>query len=614
MTNQTIKFKAQVGKVLDIVIHSLYSNKEIFLRELISNAADASDKLRYALLIHPELSTTVKPFKIVITPDKASKTLTISDGGIGMDEDDLINHLGTIAKSGSAEFISALTGDRKKDMALIGQFGVGFYASFMVADKVDVRTKKAGTEKGYLWQSSGVESFSIEEIDKPDIGTDITLYLKEGMDEYLEPIRLRHLVRQYADFIELPIELNIDGKSEVVNSSSALWTKPKAEITAEQYKTFYQSLSGAFDAPWLKLHYTAEGIIDYTALLFIPEKAPFNLFQVEFKSGLQLYVNKVFISNDIPELLPHFLRFVSGVIDTKDLPLNVSREMLQQTPVLSKIRSAITKKMLAEIKKRSENAADYALFWQSFGIVFKEGLYEPGEDTSSIAPLCRFNHLKDNDLISFDTYIENMADGQENIYYITGQDVNHLKNNPQLEGFADKNIDVLLLTDPIDEFWIQTFTQYKGKNITSVMHAKQDVADTAQSSIDESKINALTKRFKAILREKVLEIKPTNRLTKSPVALITPAGQMSLNLERMMKANNQEIARQSARILEINPSHPLIIKLADLIAINAQENKIENAILTLYDQALLAEGETLPNPADFTRRLNDFMLDHFTAK
>lgn len=614
MTEEKIEFKAEVSKVLDIVIHSLYSNKEIFLRELISNASDASDKLRYALLLHPELASKTSEFKIILTPDKQNKTLTITDNGIGMNKEDLINHLGTIARSGSAEFIKSLTGDKQKDMALIGQFGVGFYSAFMVADKVTVKTKKAGDEKGYIWVSSGAESFTIEEDDSLPIGTSIILSLKSEDEEFLEPIRLRHLVRQYSDHISIPIILKEGAKEETINSASALWTRPKSEITTEQYKDFYQSVSHAFDEPWMTMHYKAEGTIDYTALLFVPTKPPFNLFQPDRKSNLQLYVNRVFISDDLPELMPFFLRFVTGVIDTNDLPLNVSREMLQKTPVMQKIKKGIVKRILNELKKRAEDRDDYKKFWESFGIVFKEGLYEPIDERKEVADLCRFNHTADENLISFDEYIAGMKEGQENIYYLTGTNIESLKNNPQLEGFAARGVNVLLLTDPIDEFWIQTYTEHNGKKIISVMHAGSDLEkiklenEPNEQPIDKEKEKLLINRIKETLKESVKDVQVTDRLTKSPFALITPSGMMSLNLERLMKAHGQQIAMNSDRILEINPRHEVIHKLAEMLENKEMNDKVNDAILVLFDQTLIAEGEPLKDPAAFSKRLTSFVL------
>ncbi len=614
MTQQTIEFKAEVAKVLDIVIHSLYSNAEIFLRELISNASDACDKLRYALLLHPELAADAGTFQITLTPDKKQNILTVTDNGIGMDRDDLINHLGTIARSGSAEFLKSLSGDKQKDMALIGQFGVGFYASFMVAEKVVVRTKKAGSDKGWKWESTGLGSFTIEEDDKAPHGTAITLYLKKDMSEYTDPLRLRHLVRQYSDHISLPIILENNGTKETINSASALWTRNKTDITNEQYKDFYQSVSHAFDAPWMTLHYKAEGTITYTGLLFIPTKPPFNLFQPDRQSNLQLYVNRVFISDNLPDVMPHFLRFVTGVIDTNDLPLNVSREMLQKTPVMSKIKNGLIHRILSELKKRADKPDDYKTFWDSFGIVFKEGLYEPIEQRADVADLCRFYTLNESGLISFSDYVAHMKPGQKNIYYITGSDLETLRHHPQLEGFAARGIDVLLLTDPIDEFWVQTYSDYQGKKIVSALHAREDLkevkptGDTLEKPLEKELADETLARFKDVLGTQVKDVRLTDRLTKSPIALITAEGQMSLNLERLMKAHGQQTAFSSERIAEINPTHPLIHKLATLIHDKKESDKVADSIHVLFDQALIAEGEPIKDPAAFTRRLSDFMM------
>ena len=613
MAEEKMAFQAEVAKVLDIVIHSLYSNHEIFLRELISNASDACDKLRYALLVHPELVGKTEPFRIVLTPDEKAGTLTVTDNGIGMNREDLIHHLGTIARSGSADFMKNLTGDKQKDMALIGQFGVGFYASFMVAEKVIVRTRKAGDESGWMWESDGAGSFIITEEKDLPVGTSVELFLKKDMKEYLEPIRIRHLVKQYSDHIGIPIILKEGSKEETINAASALWARPKQDITEADYKDFYQSVSHAFDAPWMTLHYKAEGVIDYTALLFIPTKPPFNLFQPDRKSGIQLYTNKVFITDDVPELMPYFLRFVTGVIDTNDLPLNVSREMLQKTPVMAKIKKGIIHRILGELKKRSEKVEDYRTFWDSFGIVFKEGLYEPIDERDEVAELCRFQTTAGNDLVSFSEYVNRMKAGQENIYYLTGTDIDSLRVNPQLEGFAARGIEVLLLTDPIDEFWVQTFNEYKGKKIVSVMHARSDIdavkpeGKEQGESLDKKQSDILIQRVKAVLGDRVGSVQMTDRLTKSPVALITPEGQMSLNLERLMKAHGQATAFDSTRILEINQRHPIIRQLAEKVALDDKSDVVADGIQVLFDQALIAAGEPIRDPAGFAERIERFL-------
>lgn len=604
--SEKIAFQAQVAKVLDIVIHSLYSNKEIFLRELISNGADACEKLRYALLTHPELAQKNQAFRLTITPDKKANTLTITDNGIGMNREDLINHLGTIARSGSAEFFKSLSGDKQKDMALIGQFGVGFYASFMVADKVQVRTKKAGEKSGWLWESSGSGDFTITPDDQAAYGTSITLFLKKEDAEYADSFRLRHLIKQYSDFIAFPIYLS-DGKEESkVNAGSALWMRPKSEINQEQYKEFYQTISGAFDTPWETLHTHVEGVIDYTALLFIPTKPPVSLFQPDQPSKLSLYVNQVFISNDMPDLMPYWLRFLAGVVDTKDLPLNVSREMLQQTPVLAKIKQGLTKKVLAVLKKRAENPEEYRAFWENFGVVLKEGLYEPSDVREEVADLCRFYTSANEELNSLADYVKRMKPHQDKIYFMTGADLRVLRHHPQLENLTARGVEVLLLTDPVDEFWTNTFGEYQGKKFCAVQQAGAELDQIAPvpnkgSALDKKKLDALMTKVQEVLKNQIQKVEVGSHLTESPMALTTGLGEMSLHMERLMKMHGQQTAFASTRILQLNPYHPLIHKLADMA-------HPEDYIKLLYDQTLVAEGEPLPDAADFVKRLTALMM------
>ena len=606
-------FQAEVSKVLNIVVNSLYSHSEVFLRELISNASDACDKLRYAALTHPDLMKDHGAFEIILKPDKAAKTLTITDNGIGMSKDELINNLGTIARSGSAEFASHLTGDNKKDINLIGQFGVGFYSAFMVANLVEVISKKAGDEMGYKWTSEGNGSFTIEQDDTAKTGTTIILHLKKEFEEYTDPMRLRFVVKQYSDHISVPIVLENGKEKETLNSSSALWMRSKAEITEEQYRDFYRALTHNFDEPWLTLHYKAEGIIEYNALLFIPSKAPFDMFQPDKKHGLNLYVNRVFISNEVEELLPHFLRFVQGVIDTTELPLNVSREMLQHTPVLGKIKKGIVTRILEEMKKKSEDKEAYNKFWKEFGVVFKEGLYEEPENVKKIAPLCRFYSSKVDGLVTLEEYLSRMVDGQKNIYYLTGDDLTVLKNNPSLEGFTAKGIEVLLLTDPIDEFWPQVFTEWDGKKILPIAYPDKDfeqiksLNEATGESLEEGMQKLLLDRVKTVLKDQVSDVKITTRLNKSPVALVAGQGQMSIHLERLMKQHGQKQLFASTRILELNPRHTLVKKLAQAIFDKADEEKINNAVWILYDEARAIEGEPLVDPAGFIEKINAFM-------
>ncbi len=608
--SRKISFKAEVGKLLDIVINSIYSERQIFLRELVSNASDACDKLHYVRLMNPELSKSSGEMKIKIIPNIEEKTLTIEDNGIGMNKDDLINHLGTIAKSGTAEFVKNMK-DNGSATDLIGQFGVGFYSAFMVAEKVEVVTKKAGEEQAYKWTSNGVGGFEIEETERESNGTSIKLFLKEDAKEFLDGIYLRQIIRLYSDHIDYPIVLDL-GKAgeETVNTGSALWAKNKAEITEDQYKEFYHHISKNFDDPWLKLHFKAEGNIEYTGLLFIPSEQPYDLFQPDKKQGLKLYVNKVFISDKVEELLPTYLRFVKGVVDSADLSLNISREMLQQSPLIAKIKQGTVSRLLKELKKRSENAEDYKKFWEAFGAAFKEGIYEDLTNREEVAELSRFVSTADVDkLTSLDDYISRMSAEQKAIYYITGDDVKTLMNNPQLEAFKAKNIEVLLLTDPIDEFWPQVLTNYKGKAIKHISQADEDLkVERAEPKAEEGSLDKLIKFMAETLKEEVGKVESTDKLTKSPVSLTVENGQMSIHLERLMRNHQQQTAFASTRILEINPYHPLIIKLSEMIHDDGQKSKIEEISKLLLDQAKIAEGETVTNPAFYTEKMGEYLL------
>ncbi len=608
--SRKISFKAEVGKLLDIVINSIYSERQIFLRELISNASDACDKLHYVRLMNPELSKSSGEMKIKIIPNIEEKTLTIEDNGIGMNKDDLINHLGTIAKSGTAEFVKNMK-DNGSATDLIGQFGVGFYSAFMVAEKVEVVTKKAGEEQAYKWTSNGVGGFEIEETERESNGTSIKLFLKEDAKEFLDGIYLRQIIRLYSDHIDYPIVLDL-GKAgeETVNTGSALWAKNKAEITEDQYKEFYHHISKNFDDPWLKLHFKAEGNIEYTGLLFVPSEQPYDLFQPDKKQGLKLYVNKVFISDKVEELLPTYLRFVKGVIDSADLSLNISREMLQQSPLIAKIKQGTVSRLLKELKKRSENAEDYKKFWEAFGAAFKEGIYEDLTNREEVAELSRFVSTADAEkLTSLDDYISRMSAEQKAIYYITGDDVKTLMNNPQLEAFKAKNIEVLLLTDPIDEFWPQVLTNYKGKAIKHISQADEDLkVERTEPKAEEGSLDKLIKFMAETLKEEVGKVESTDKLTKSPVSLTVENGQMSIHLERLMRNHQQQTAFASTRILEINPYHPLIIKLSEMIHDDGQKSKIEEISKLLLDQAKIAEGETVTNPAFYTEKMGEYIL------
>ena len=610
--SEKIGFQAEINKMLGIVINSLYSEKYIFLRELISNASDACDKLRYLSLTKPDIAKDNGELKIVITPNEKENTLTVADNGIGMNRDDLINHLGTIAKSGTADFVANMK-ENGNSAELIGQFGVGFYSAFMVAQKVEILTRKAGEEKAWKWIPNGVDGFEIEEAEKSTIGTEIKLYLKEDEKNYVDTIYLRHLIRTYSDHINYPIVLNLgEAGEEKVNSASALWSKNKAEITQEQYKDFYQHISHNFDDPWLTLHFKAEGSIEYTGLLFIPSTQPYDLFQPDRKQGLKLYVNRVFISDKVEELMPNYLRFVKGVIDSSDLPLNISREMLQQNALVAKIRTGTVNRLLKELKKKAENYEDYLKFWQAFGVAFKEGIYEDFSNREEVASLSLFNSTFNADkLTTLDQYIERMKEDQKAIYYITGDDVKVLANNPQLEAFKQKGIEVLLLTDPIDEFWTQTLVNYKGKAIKHISQAEDMMFEREGAKADEGSLQKLTELMTEMFKDEVGKVAVTEKLTNSPVSLTVENGQMSIHLERLMRNHQQQTTFASTRILEINPYHPLIIKLSEAVQDETQRSKVEEVAKILLDQAKIAEGEPIADPAFYASKISDYILKSF---
>ncbi len=603
-------FQADVNKMLDIVINSLYSEKQIFLRELISNASDACDKLKYLALTSPDIAKESGAFKIIIKPDEKENTLTISDNGIGMNKDDLIKHLGTIAKSGTADFVKNVA-DNGSACELIGQFGVGFYSAFMVAEKVEITTKKAGEDKAWTWVSNGVDGFEITEAKKDKNGTDIKLFLKKDEKNYVDTIYLRHIIRTYSDHIAYPIVLDL-GKAgeENVNSGSALWTRNKGEITEEQYNEFYRHVSHNFDDPWMTLHFKVEGNIEYTGLLFIPEKAPYDLFQPDKKNSLKLYINKVYISDKIEDLIPNYLRFVKGIIDSADLPLNISREMLQFSPLMEKIKAGTVSRLLKELKKRAKNYDDYMKFWQNFGIVLKEGIYEDFKNREEIAEISYFHSTNDKvRLTSLDEYISRCNKDQKTIYYITGDDINILRNNPQLDAFKQKGIEVLLMNEPIDEFWPQVLPNYKGYAIKHVAQADADMSwKRDEKKADEGSLAKLCEKMAELLKSEVGKVTATEKLTTSPVSLTVENGQMSLHLERLMRNHQQQTAFASTRILEINPYHPLIIRLSEMIDDKANEDKIAEITKILLDQAKVAEGEAVSDPAFYAEKISQYIL------
>lgn len=612
MTDQTMHFQAEVTRLLHIVTHALYSQKEIFLRELISNASDACDKLRFAAQTEPDLWAGDTELKVVISFDKAARSLSIADNGIGMARDELIANLGTIARSGTGEFVSSLSGDAAKDMALIGQFGVGFYSAFMVAAKVEVVSRKAGETQAWRWVSDGSGEFSIGEADREGRGTTILLHLREGEDEFLDPMRLRHVVKTYSDHIALPVVLQEGDKAETLNAASALWSRPKSEVTEQQYTDFYHHVAHAFDEPWLTLHARAEGKLDYTLLLFVPGMRPHDLFDPARKATLKLYVRRVFITDRCDELVPAWLRFLRGVVDSADLPLNVSREMLQHNPVVARIRQAITRRVLGELEKKAgKDAAAYAAFWENFGAVLKEGIYEDAEHREQLLKLARFHSSSREGWVSLDEYVTAMKDGQSAIYVINGDQIDQLKRSPQLEGFRAKGVEVLLLTDPVDDFWLSVVQDYAGKPVKSATRAGADL-DAVQDSgetkpedgekVEGAALGTLIAALKQALGDAVKDVRESKRLTDSAVCLVAGDGDMDMHLERLLRLH-QKLDKTSPRILEINPGHALIRALAARAQQPGAVDALSDAAQLLLDQARLVEGEPLADPAGFAQRL-----------
>lgn len=613
---ETHSFQAEVGRLLDIVANALYSEREIFLRELISNAADACDRLRYQALTEPALLDGSGEFELTLSFDAEAKTLTIADNGSGMTKDELVENLGTIARSGTSNFVSQLSGDAKKDVSLIGQFGVGFYAAFMVAETVEVTSRRAGADDAWQWTSDGKGDFAVEPSDRDGHGTTIILNMKEDASEFLAEPRLANIVKTYSDHIPFPIKVTGEGDEypKQLNAAAALWTRSKSDVDEQQYKEFYHHVSHAFDDPWTTLHFKAEGVIEYSGLVFIPSQRPFDLFHPERKSKLKLYVKRVFITEECDDLVPSWLRFLRGVIDSEDLPLNVSREMLQNNPVVSKIRSGLVKRVVGELTKKAEKEPEaYATFWDAFGPVVKEGAYESMEHRDDLLSLMRFKSTTRDGWVSLAEYVEGMKEGQDAIYYISGDDQAALAKSPQLEGFAAKGVEVLFMTDPVDEFWIPSVGTFEEKAIKSVTRGGADLSSIAKDDKDETeekkentpegseKVDALITALKDALGDSVKDVRKSDRLTSSACCLVADEGEMDMHLERLLKQHNQ-LEQSAPRVLEINPDHVLIGALAE----NATGDVADAAFL-LLDQARIMEGETLPDPVAFARRMSDVM-------
>jgi molecular chaperone HtpG len=624
---ETLGFQAEVKQLLQLMIHSLYSNKEIFLRELVSNASDACDKLRFEAIADPALLENDSELKIGVFFDKDARTITIRDNGIGMSRQEVIENIGTIAKSGTKAFFETLTGDAKKDANLIGQFGVGFYSSFIIADSVTLITRRAGlsAEHGVKWESGGEGDFNIENVDKAERGTEIILHLRDGEDEFLNDWRLRSIIRKYSDHITLPIlmqksaSVDAEGKeqpsneTEAVNQASALWARPKNDISEEQYKEFYKHVAHDFADPLAWSHAKVEGRQEYTELLYIPTRKPFDLWDRERQHGIKLYVRRVFIMEDVERLLPQYLRFVRGVIDSNDLPLNVSREILQHSKDVDTIRAGCTKKVLGLLDDLASNDADkFKTFWQEFGTVFKEGIGEDHANKERVAKLCRFasTHTGSADqTISLDDYIARMKEGQDKIYYVTADSFAAASNSPHLEVYRKKGVEVLLLADRVDEWVVSNLHQYAEKALQSVAKGSLDLGlledenEKSQLQNDADAFKPLTDKIAETLSEQVKEVRVTHRLTDSAACLVADEHAMSGNLERLLKQAGQDV-HSSKPILEINPQHMFVRKLQADIG----SDRFSDWSHILFDQALLAEGGQLEDPAGFVKRLNSLIL------
>lgn len=616
---ETRGFQSEVKQLLHLMIHSLYSNKEIFLRELISNASDAADKLRFRALSNPELFEGDGELRVRLSFDKEKRTLTLSDNGIGMSRDEVIDNLGTIAKSGTKAFLESIGSDQAKDSQLIGQFGVGFYSAFIVADKVTVRTRAAGApaDAGVFWESAGEGDYTIADITKEDRGTEITLHLREGEDEYLDDWRLRSVISKYSDHIALPVEIQSKNEEdgtvtwEKINKAQALWTRGKAEITDDEYKAFYKHIAHDFTDPLIWSHNRVEGKQEYTSLLYIPAQAPWDMWNRDHKHGLKLYVQRVFIMDDAEQFMPNYLRFVRGLIDSNDLPLNVSREILQDSRVTQNLRSALTKRVLQMLEKLAKDDAEkYQQFWQQFGMALKEGPAEDGSNKETIAKLLRFasTHTDSSaQTVSLEDYVSRMAEGQEKIYYITADSYAAAKNSPHLELFRKKGIEVLLLSDRIDEWMMSYLTEFEGKSFQSVSKADDSLNKLADEERPEQQeadkaLEPFVERVKTLLGERVKNVRLTHRLTDTPAIVTTDADEMSTQMAKLFAAAGQQ-APEVKYIFELNPEHSLVKRAAD-VADNAQ---FAEWVELLLDQALLAERGTLEDPNQFIRRMNQLL-------
>ena len=615
--SEKLEFQTEVSQLLKLMINSVYSEKEVFVRELVSNASDACDKLRYLSNTKEKLIKDDPNFKIQITIDKKNNLITISDNGIGMNKKDLVSNLGTIARSGTAHFLKELSESKTKDLSLIGQFGVGFYSAFMVASQTKVTTRKAGENKLWIWTSDGESSFTIEESEDSNLlesnrGTSIELTLTKESKEYLDKDRIENIIKRYSDHISIPIYVSDgsekkDEKIDSVNSASAIWTRPKNKITKEQYKEFYNHAGQMFDDPWMTSHYKAEGKIEYTVLNFIPSTKPFDLYDPARENRLKLYVKRVFITDNCPELIPPYLRFLRGIIDSEDLPLNISREMLQNNPVVTKIRSSLVKRTISDLKKKiDKDRESYEKFWENFGPVLKEGIYEDFERKDSILEISLFKNSKSKKLITLNEYIESMGKKQKDIYFMTGDSYENIINNPSLEGYKSRDINVLILDDPVDSFWTSSTPSYQEKSFKSVTRGMDDlnkIDGEKKDDKNEKSVEPLINLLKEKLKEKVKDVRVSSRLTDSPVCLVSDEGAMDPQLEKILQQHNQLNQGLSLKVMEINPQHKLIKKLAKMSKDKASISEVENISILLYEQSKILDGEKPSDPVEFSKKL-----------
>ncbi len=614
-TRETLGFQAEVKQLLHLMVHSLYGNKEIFLRELVSNASDAGDKLRFEALADPALFENDPDLKIRVSFDKNARTITVSDNGIGMSRQEVIEQIGTIAKSGTREFFQSLTSDKAKDAHLIGQFGVGFYSAFIVSDRVTLTTRRAGltAEHGVRWESGGEGEYTVETVNKESRGTEVVLHLRPEEDELLDGFRLQQILRKYSDHITVPIVMKKEDADEQVNQASALWARPKSEITDEQYAEFYKHVGHDFDEPLAHVHAKVEGRQEYTLLLYLPKQAPFDLWHREHRRGIKLYVRRVFIMDDAEQLMPPYLRFVRGVIDSNDLPLNVSREILQQSRDVEAIRTTSVKRVLGLLEELANKEADkFAAFWKEFGRVLKEGVVEDTANRDRIAKLLRFSSTQretEEQTVSLTDYVSRMKEGQTAIYFITADGFAAARNSPHLEIFRKLGVEVLLMHDRIDEWVVSSLTEFEGKQLQSIAKGGLDLSALGDEAVKKEQEQqtadhkGLVERMQNALSDRASGVRVTYRLTDSPACLVSDEHAMSTHLERMLKAAGQNIPNVKP-VLEINPRHPIVRRLND----ETDENRFSDWSRILFDQATLAEGGQLEDPAAFVKRLNELML------